>query len=144
MSYARSQLRKLLKNNKHITVPSADDREAIQGSDLEALFVGMWNRHNGPELEREVEFHPDRDWRFDFLHRESMTAFEIEGGLDMVINGRYVPGRHNSSQGFRNDAEKYNAAAKMGYTVIRMVSGFTDDEVLAHIKFLRRITETTK
>lgn len=68
-----------------------------------------------PLLVREYQFHEDRRWRFDFAvfaKRDKCRkgwAIEIEG-----------EGRHRSYMGFRRDCEKYNAAAAMGWTVLRV------------------------
>src|ERR1035437_4661972 len=53
---------------------------------------------------REFRFHPERKWRFDFAWPLYQLAVEIEGR-----------GRHQSFGGFEKDAEKYNAAAKLGW-----------------------------
>lgn len=58
--------------------------------------------------EPEYRFHPERKWRFDFAFPAQMIAIEIEGR-----------GRHQSFGGFVKDAEKYNAAAKLGWRVLR-------------------------
>ena len=60
--------------------------------------------------EREYRFHPTRMWRFDFAWPAFLIAVEIEGG-----NG----GRHQRMGGFASDCEKYNAAAKLGWRVMR-------------------------
>jgi very-short-patch-repair endonuclease len=57
---------------------------------------------------REYLFHPTRKWRFDFAFIPSKIAVEVEGR-----------GRHQSFGGFEADAQKYNAAAKLGWTVLR-------------------------
>jgi len=59
-------------------------------------------------VDREYLFHPTRKWRFDFIVHGTMIAIEIEGR-----------GRHQSFSGFEADAEKYNAAAKLGWRVLR-------------------------
>lgn len=41
---------------------------------------------------------------------------EVEGGI-------YVMGRHTRGAGFKGDMEKYNAAAGMGITIVRVVPG---------------------
>ena len=64
--------------------------------------------------QREYRFHPTRKWRLDFFMGHDL-AVEIEGY-----------GRHQSIGGFKADCEKYNAAAKMGITVLR----YTTDMVL--------------
>ncbi len=65
---------------------------------------------------REWRFHPDRKWRFDFAFLKPMIAIEIEGGT-----GTY--GRHQRPGGFKSDCEKYNAAAKLGWRVLRYTTG---------------------
>jgi very-short-patch-repair endonuclease len=57
---------------------------------------------------REYVFHSTRKWRFDFAFVEQKIAIEVEGR-----------GRHQSDGGFAKDAEKYNAAAKLGWRVLR-------------------------
>lgn len=61
---------------------------------------------------REHSFHPERRWRFDFAWPEYKLAVEIEGGV-------WNNGRHNRGSGFVADCEKYNAAALLGWTVLR-------------------------
>ena len=63
--------------------------------------------------EYRFDFHPTRKWRFDFAWRDSMVAVEIEGGLRQS-------GRHQSYTGFLADAEKYEAALRLGWTVYRV------------------------
>lgn len=58
--------------------------------------------------EREFLFASDRKWRFDFAFPAEKVAVEIEGR-----------GRHQSFGGFEKDAEKYNAAAKLGWRLLR-------------------------
>lgn len=53
-----------------------------------------------------------KDWRFDYAIVEHMVALEVEGG---VFSG----GRHTRPTGFLGDMAKYNAAAAMGWLVIR-------------------------
>ena len=81
----------------------------------------------------ELQFHPERLWRFDFVlgrTGKDKIAIEIEGGV-------WVQGRHNRGQGFLNDLEKYNHAAVMGWRVLR----FTPEQIVrgAALKFVREI-----
>lgn len=61
---------------------------------------------------REFRFHEKRMWKFDFAWPEHKLAVEIEGGV-------FKAGRHSRGAGYEKDAEKYNTAAKMGWTVLR-------------------------
>ena len=87
-------------------------------SDLEESFFASWPRLcilNGMQPvapEREYRFHPARKWRFDFAWPAQRVAVEIEGGL---WNG----GRHGTALGMLADMEKYNAAACLGWLVLR-------------------------
>ncbi len=85
--------------------------EAVLDFQLKALKIGGYGR--------EVEFHPERKWRGDFVWgRPAMLIVEVEGGT-------YSGGRHVRGEGFEKDARKYNTAALMGYTVLR----FTGSQV---------------
>ena len=71
-------------------------------------------RDAGHEFEREYKFHPKRKWRFDFVvvPVSEKIAIEVEGGI-------WSQGRHVRGNGFMKDVEKYNAAATMGWCVLR-------------------------
>lgn len=89
----------------------------------EAEFYGLWitlqrSRHAGleyPEPVREHPFHAARAWRLDFCWPAAMVAVEIEGGVFLRAGGR-----HNLGAGMAADAEKYNAAVFLGWSVIRL------------------------
>lgn len=73
-----------------------------------AFFVGQ--RLPAPVTEH--SFHPERRWRFDYAWPDVKVALEVEGGI-------WTGGRHTSSAGFLKDMEKYNAAARLGWRVLR-------------------------
>lgn len=62
---------------------------------------------------QEYRFHPRRRWRFDFAWAQRKVALEIEGGV-------WTQGRHTRGQGYLRDLEKYNAAAVIGWRVLRL------------------------
>lgn len=95
-------------------------------SDLEIRFVTTWGKCRGPALEKQVQFHPTRKWKFDFAHRESGTAFEVEGGA-------WTKGRHTRPSGFIGDAEKYVEAQLLGWKVYRLPGVMITDAWLTRL-----------
>ena len=77
--------------------------EVTLARDLRALKIGF---------EQEYKFHPERNWRADFWITGSKILVEVEGGI-------WSGGRHTRGKGFIADMEKYNAAAVMGFKVLR-------------------------
>lgn len=64
------------------------------------------------ECVREYRFHPDRLWRFDYAIPALRIAIEIDGGI-------WINGRHNRASGYLGDMEKFNAAATLGWVVLK-------------------------
>lgn len=93
--------------------------KAARNKHLEEAF--LWQVLQAKLLmpEREFRFHPTRKWRFDFAWQAKRIAVEIEGGI--WINGAHVRGKH-----FESDSEKYNEAALLGWTVIRLTRATID------------------
>jgi hypothetical protein len=73
----------------------------------------FFTRHGLPAPVLEHRFHPTRLWRFDYAWPAHRVALEVEGG-------RFTGGRHTSAEGFHKDLEKYNAAACLGWRVLRI------------------------
>jgi len=86
---------------------------------FEAYF-DMLAQPDTPRPEREYAFADGRRWRFDFAWPEQRVAVEIEGGL-------YGTSRHATLTGYSADCEKYNAAAALGWTVLRYTAPMLDD-----------------
>jgi very-short-patch-repair endonuclease len=86
-------------------------------SALEAEFAAIYALYGAdlPALKTEYRFHPVRMWRFDFcMPSPYLIAIEIDGGV--------WGGRHTRGKGFIEDCYKLNAAAAMGYRVLRYTS----------------------
>ena len=79
---------------------------------LESLFEQQLKGQSLPCVQREYRFDPQRQWRMDFAWPDLMIAVEIEGGV-------WKMGRHNRPRGFIADAEKYNRATELGWSVLR-------------------------
>lgn len=68
--------------------------------------------HGVPAPVPEFKFHSERRWRFDYAWPSVKLALEVEGGI-------FTGGRHINPVGFTKDMEKYNAAAVLGWRVVR-------------------------
>ncbi|NIE95629.1 DUF559 domain-containing protein [Acinetobacter sp. Tr-809] len=77
--------------------------ELILMRDLRALGIGF---------EHEYKFHQTRKWQADFLISNTKILIEVEGGI-------WSQGRHTRGTGYIGDMEKYNAAAILGFQVLR-------------------------
>jgi hypothetical protein len=111
-------------------------RQATHGSRIS--FLDVLEREAIPAWETEWRF-CDRMWRFDYAWPVFKIAVEIEGGAhgrlividrgherrngaDVAIRAGTrirVGGRHQTGPGFEADIEKYNAAAILGWMVLR-------------------------
>lgn len=60
------------------------------------------------------------DWRFDFAWPAQCIAVEVEGGV-------WSDGRHVRPAGFTEDCKKYNAAARLGWRVLRYPTSLVND-----------------
>ena len=83
------------------------------------VFKALVETKTKTKLHPEHRFHPVRRWRFDFALIDYKLAIEVEGGV-------WTKGRHTRPTGFIKDMEKYNAAAALGWRVLR----FTPDQLL--------------
>jgi len=89
-------------------------------SKLEARFALQVRALKLATPEREYCFHPTRKWRFDFAWPAARVAVEIDGGI-------HTKGRHVRAAGFTSDCHKFNCAALLDWTVIRMTGEMVKD-----------------
>ena len=68
----------------------------------------------GIDYDREIRFHPTRQWRFDFGIKKLRIGIECEG-----LTNPKMKSRHTTNSGYRADCVKYNAAALEGWYVLR-------------------------
>jgi hypothetical protein len=83
-------------------------------------FVAVIEAAGLPAPIREYRFARPRRWRFDYAWPAHQLALEIEGGT-------WCGGRHVRGMGYEGDCEKYNAAALLGWTVLRVTTGMLRD-----------------
>ena len=91
----------MAKKSRLHTMPSTD------------AFTLMVRSQLHTECVKEYRFHPTRRWRFDYALPQHKVAVEVEGGV-------WTGGRHIRPKGFLGDVEKYNAAAVLGWKVLRV------------------------
>ena len=89
----------------------------------EREFLRWWNLLSGmppppnPEFEFAKHTAFKRNWRFDFSWPAQHVAVEIDGGTWMPKHGK--KSRHVTGEGYEGDCEKLNAAAILGWRVLR-------------------------
>jgi very-short-patch-repair endonuclease len=95
---------------------------------LEDNLAAMIQMCKIPKPEREFRFDASRRWRFDFAWPKLLLAVEVEGGV-------YSNGRHSRGKGFEADIEKYNAAIKAGWRVLRCTArSIKDGQIINDIE----------
>ncbi len=131
-------------------------------SDLEVSFMRAWKLISGdyPYPKRQHYFHPRRKWRFDFAWEAERVAVEVEGGVFSVpvtcdSCGRHVHrknkrtermervyaamGRHTRGAGFHDDCDKYNAAAVLGWRVLRYTAKHLTDSPVQMVEQIQAL-----
>ena len=89
-----------------------------------AVFLALLKEQGLPQPHREFKFHPVRLWRFDYAWVAWQVALEVDGGI-------WRQGRHTRGSGWLKDTEKLNAAASMGWRLLRCApQQLTTDELL--------------
>lgn len=98
-----------------LVIPKAKSGSVIQKPLPYAEVELYCQAHGLPLPKREHQFHPVREWCFDFAWPEQKLALEIEGVLWQGGGGR-----HQRVAGYEEDCEKYTeAVALLGWRLIR-------------------------
>lgn len=119
----------MLAQPKEEKTPARKDLDAELRKQFALQFEAQWCLLGGPELEPEFRFCPERQWRADY--RCGQWLIELDGGV-------YSKGRHTRGPGFVEDCFKLNAAAMLGYRVIRIATG------MANADYLRKIIKEVR
>lgn len=95
------------------------------------VFEALLRQEFGP-FEKELMFHQERKWRFDYAYPDQKIAIEIEGLVQP-----WKKSRHTQNDGYKEDCIKYNEATVLGWRVLR----FTQDMVLkvSTLELLRKV-----
>jgi very-short-patch-repair endonuclease len=75
-----------------------------------------WCNQQAVEMSHEYQFDEKRQFRFDFAIVSLKIAVEFEGGVHTQNSG------HNNARHYTKDTEKYNLAARLGWTVLRFTA----------------------
>lgn len=102
-SFIKPKMKRNIEKRPMIRKQAPSEGEKILMRDLKALGIGF---------EHEYQFHSTRKWRADFLISNTKILVEVEGGI-------WSKGRHTRGSGYIGDMEKYNAAAILGFQVLR-------------------------
>jgi hypothetical protein len=125
------------KENPQITWPEEPKQPKTEArKDLDAeirqrfarQFEATWALCGGPVLKKEVKFCPGRDWRADYAFETPHGKYIVE-----VDGGVWSGGRHTRGGGYISDCFKLNAAALLGYKVIRLATGMATATYLTEI-----------
>jgi very-short-patch-repair endonuclease len=110
-------------------------------TELEAAFHFYWRilAVDAPRPEHDTQFHPDRQWRADFLWRDHRVIVECEGG-HWMSTGNFGKG-HGHPTRFEEDVEKYNAATALGYKVFRCTTKLLRENPERFVKLVRQSME---
>lgn len=118
--------RHLMQAAKEPKTPARKDLDAELKQQFARSFEAQWRLLDGPPLQPEFYFCSARQWRSDYLVIGTKWLIELEGG---VRSG----GRHTRPAGFIEDCYKYNAAAMLGYRVIRIATGMANPDYVQQI-----------
>jgi hypothetical protein len=91
----------------------------MRRSKYELIVKNRFERSKLPMPVEEYKFAEGRHWRFDFAYPKHKIAFECEGAI-------WTQGRHTRGSGFLQDCYKYNAAALLGWRVLRYTPEMID------------------
>lgn len=126
----------MLEQAKEPKTQARKDLDAEMRNRFAATFEATWRLLDGPELEKEFQFCPDRQWRADYMFKVGKQNYlvELDGGV-------YSRGRHTRGPGYVEDCFKLNTATLLGYRVIRIATGMGNADYLR--KIIDIITATT-
>lgn len=96
----------------------------VDKADSAVFYIRSLAPHLINGMKREHRFHQKRRWRFDLVWIEEKLAVEIDGG-------QWKPGggRHNTDA----DREKMNAAALLGWRVLRFSASKMESDPIAFV-----------
>lgn len=96
----------------------------------------------GLKFEKEFRFAIPRRWKFDWRVYDPNNPF-LRCGIEFE-GGTWVNGGHNRGKIYADNCEKYNAAACMGWTVLRYTTDMVQNQPRLIEKDLQYVKERGK
>lgn len=116
MNWNKSILQKLEKEGKikSVTIPPEPINKIEIPKEIGPykLHIATVLKRSGLNFTEELEFSPDRKFRFDWAINDLKVAIEYEGIFSEKSG-------HTSLTGYTKDVVKYNLATKLGWKVLR-------------------------
>jgi len=106
--------------------------ESIKPPELEYRFGAIAAGGRGKGLRSRLIAAGLKDWRFDICFPDIKLAVECEGGT-------WIQGRHVRGIGFENDSIKYNAAAELGFILLRYTTTMIKRDPTGVVGQIKRI-----
>ena len=104
----------------------------VEPSPEQQVFIALWEQHGPAHIDApvpEYKFAQEalgRKWQADLCFIDQRVIIEFDGGAWARRGGKKCPtcgqtptGRHNTGTGFLKDMLKLDAAAALGYVVLR-------------------------
>lgn len=82
----------------------------------------------------QYQFHPTRQWRFDFAWPKPMVAVEMQGGV-------WSGGAHTRGGGYTKDCERMNEAVALGWRVFYLTPGMLKADPMRWITMIAEAVE---
>lgn len=100
------------KNNVLLDKMTVNGKISVEKETIKTLLWVLKREGKIPDYVEEMEFHPERKFRFDWAIPSVKIAIEYEG----VFASK---SRHTTVSGYTEDCVKYNEAIKLGWKVLR-------------------------
>lgn len=97
------------------------------------FFQVVLRQEKIPIPEKEFKFCKDRNWRFDYAYPEKKLAIECDGGVWSNHS------RHTRGSGYIKDLEKFNAAAILGWRILKYTPDQLGSNAIDDLKIILKL-----
>lgn len=96
------------------------------------FFQQLLKQEKMPVPEAEFKFHPTRKWRFDYAYPKLKIGIECDGAV-------WSQGRHTRGSGYIKDMEKFNAAAILGWRILKYTPDQLGSNAIDDLKIILKL-----